>query len=85
MQVIAHNRITAHWCAEQPGEGAQSIENPGFTVRVITTGVGVGAAQESSSDAASDAVINAHALLVDDVAAGTGRHVRLHHQAGAAR
>ena len=81
---LPHNCITTYINAEEPGERAQPIENPGLTVRVITTGVGVGAAQESSSDAASDAVINAHALLVDDVAAGRGRHVRLDHQPGAA-
>ncbi len=84
MQVVAHNGITAHLDAEESGEVARPIENPGLTVRVITTGVGVGAAKKSSSNAASDAVINADALLVDDVAAGRGRHVRLHHRAGAA-
>ena len=41
---------------------------------VITTGVRVGAAKEGSSDAASDAVINADVLLIDDVAARIGRH-----------
>jgi hypothetical protein len=76
MQVVSHNGITADLDAEESGEVAQPIENPGLTVRVITTGVRVDATQESSSDAASDAVRNAHTLLVDDLAAGRGRHVR---------
>ncbi len=84
MQMVAHNGVTTHINSEESGEVAKPIENPGLTVRVITTGVGVGAAKKSSSNAASDAVIHTHALLVDDVAAGRGRHVRLHHRAGAA-
>jgi hypothetical protein len=82
--MVAHNGVTTHINSEESGEVAKPIDNPRLTVRVITTGIGVGAAQESSSDAPSNAVINAHALFVDDVAAGRGRHVRLHHQAGAA-
>jgi hypothetical protein len=35
---------------------AQPLENPGLAVRVITTGVRIGAAKEGSSDAMSDAV-----------------------------
>ena len=85
MQMVAHNGVTAHINSEESGEVAKPIDNPRLTVRVITTGVGVGAAKEGSADAPSNAVIHTDALLVDDVAACRGRHVRLHHQAGAAR
>ena len=44
-------------------------------MRVITTGVAVGAAKEGSADAPSNAVIHTHALFVDDVAVHRGRHV----------
>ncbi len=84
MQMVAHNGVTTHINSEEPGEVAQPIENPGLTVRVITTGVRVGAAKEGSADAPSDAVINADERLLENVAVGRGRHVRLHHQAGAA-
>ncbi len=37
----------------------------------------LGTAQERSSNAASDAVVNADTVLIDDVTAGVGRHGRL--------
>jgi hypothetical protein len=47
-------------------------------VAIIPPGVRVGtaAAEERSSNAASDAVINANTLFIDEITAGLGRHGR---------
>ena len=50
----------------QPG-----IEQPGGDNPAL---VSVGAAEERSSNAASDAVVNANTVFIDDVAARLGRH-----------
>ena len=69
MQMIAHNGVTTHINSEESGEVAEPIDNPRLTVRVITTGVAVGAEKEGSADAPSNAVIHTHERLLDDVAA----------------
>jgi hypothetical protein len=79
MQVVTHDGITAHLNAEEPRKVAWPIENPDFTVRVITIRVRVDAAKEGSSHATSDTVINTDMEVIDDIAASTGRHVSLHH------
>jgi hypothetical protein len=53
------------------------IEKPFLAVVVVTAGVGVDATEERSPDASGNAVINADLIIIDDVAAGVGRHRRL--------
>ena len=72
--MVAHYGIIANLNAEKPRKLAQPVENPGLPVAKIPPRVRVAAAEERSSNAASDAVVNANTVFIDDVAAGVGWH-----------
>ena len=76
MQMVAHHRVAADLDAEEPGQLAQPIKNPLFSVTVILPGIRVHAAEKSPADASCDAVVNADPFFVDDLAARAGRHGR---------
>ena len=57
-----------------PRKLAKPVENPSLPVAIIPPRVRVGTAEERSSNAASDAVVNANTVFIDDVAARVGRH-----------
>jgi hypothetical protein len=75
--VVAHYGIIANLNAEKPCKLAKPVENPSLPVAIIPTRVRVGAAEERSSNAASDAVVNANTVIIDEIAAGVCRHGRL--------
>ena len=68
--MVAHYRIIANLNAEKPRKLAKPVENPSLPVAIIPPRVRVGTAEERSSNAASDAVVNADTVLIEDVAAG---------------
>jgi len=75
--MVAHYGIIANLDAEKPCKLAKPVENPSLPMAIIPPGVRVGTAEERSSNAASDAVVNANTVFIDDVAAGVGGHGRL--------
>ena len=64
--VVAHYGIIANLNAEKPRKLAKPVENPSLPVAIIPPRVRVGAAKGRSSNAASDAVVNANTVFIDD-------------------
>jgi hypothetical protein len=75
--MVAHYGITANLNAEKPGKLAKPFENPSLAVAIILPRVRVGAAKERSPNAASDAVVNANTVFIDEIAAGISGHGQL--------
>jgi hypothetical protein len=71
--MIVHYGIIADIDSEESGELPKPIENPTLPVAVIPPGMRISTAKVSSSNAASDAVVNADTVFSDDLGACAGR------------
>src|ERR1700723_3106528 len=72
--MVAHHGIIANLNAEKPRKLAKPVKHQRLPVAKIPPSVRVGTAKERSSNAASNAVVNANTVVIDDVAAGVGWH-----------
>ncbi len=72
--MVAHYGIIANLNAEKPCKLAKPVENPSHPMAIIPPRVRVDTAEERSSNAASDSVVNANTVFIDDAAARVGMH-----------
>jgi hypothetical protein len=70
VEMRVHDGIGTDIDGEDGGEEAQPVDNQGFTVREVSTGYGIEAAEKGAADAAGVAVIDTFFTITDIFASG---------------
>jgi hypothetical protein len=71
--VGSEDGVGADFDGEEGGEGAQPVDDPGFTVGEVALSEGIEAAEEGAADATGEAVVDAF-LVILDVSASRQSH-----------
>ncbi len=72
MEMSVHDGKGTDIDSEDGGKESQPVENPDFTVRIVSARNRVNAAEEGAADAAGVTVIDAFFIITDIFASGQG-------------